>query len=139
LLKLHVREMPALLPLLARWQGMRRLKLRLPDDNSQMLTPAALKALVALLEAQHACTELYITDFTPHPTALLLPLLAHTSVTRVVLMDCSITEAELMGWCAGSDVARRVAVLVDGDVEGKPAHMRVVVDDAGSRVWLPGM
>jgi hypothetical protein len=139
-LELHVSEMPALLPLIARWQGVGRLSLRAPahGTNPQRLTPAAVKALGALLESMTSCNELSIAGMKPHPSAQLLPVLARTSVTRVSLVDYIITEAELMAWCAGGDAARPIVVAVNatGRFEGQPANVGGLADVPDSGVQL---
>ncbi len=139
-LHLHVSEMPALLPLIARWQGVRYLSLHTPvhGTDAQRLTAAAAGALGALLQVLPSCSVLRLCGLKPHPSALLLPVLAHTSVTRVDLVDDSITEAELMAWCAGGDAAHPIAVhaYLYGVLEGHVANVRAIVDAPDSGVQL---
>jgi hypothetical protein len=127
-LELHVSEMPAMLPLAANLKDVGCLGLRTPGKDSQQLTPAAVKALGALLEELPSCTELHICGLKPHPSVQLLPVLARTSVTSIHLVDYGITEAELMAWCAGGDAAR----VVDIDTQGAwkiPADVRRSIGD----------
>ncbi len=137
-LHLHVSEMPALLPLIARWQGVRCLSLCVPCKGSQRLTAAAAGALGALLQVLPSCTELQLSGLKPHPSALLLPVLTHTSVTRVDLVDDIITEAELMAWCTGGDAAHPIEFELSFCCQfmGQPAHVSSVVNVLGSGVQL---
>jgi hypothetical protein len=145
LLKLHVSEMPALLPLIARWQGVGRLDLRAPGNDPQQLTPAAVKALGALLEALPSCIELHMTGFKPHPSVQLLPVLAGiTSVTsirlaiNIITSTDTITEAEVMAWCAGGNAAHPIVVTVTayGRFQGQPDRVSSTVNVPGSGVQL---
>jgi hypothetical protein len=107
-LRCKVAEMPLLLPLLARWTGIEVFKLITPEG--ECLTPAAVGALRALLKGMPSCTELSIGGLTPHPSIQLLPVLARTNVSTVVLVHTHMTEAQLMLWCSGGQARRPITV-----------------------------
>jgi hypothetical protein len=131
-----VGELPLLLPLLARWQDMGTLQLRTP--GGECLTPAAVGALGALLGGVPSCTKLIITGPTPHPSALLLPALASTSVSKVFLDDGRMTDVQLMLWCAGGQPSHPVTVQLrlGCDFDGDMSHVRTILSVAGSGVCL---
>jgi hypothetical protein len=136
-----VREMPALLPLLVRVRGMHDLKLSTRESDE--LTPAAVTALGALLEAQRCCTALHLCHTSIHPSAQLLPALANTAVSDLhVQLSRSPTEAELVMWCAGSEVVSRplnMTVCGGGMAcvsEGQLQNVRSAMAAAGSGVHL---
>jgi hypothetical protein len=101
-------ELQILLPLLARWQGVDSLQLVTP--SGEQLRRATLAALGALLEDMPDCAQLIIKGAIPHPSAQLLPALAHSSVSRVLLDHDRMTEAHLMLWCAGGQASHDVTV-----------------------------
>jgi hypothetical protein len=131
-----VAEMPALLPLLARWQGVKDLYLTTP--SGQRLTPAAVAALGALLEGMPSCKELTIEGPTPHPSALLLPVLSRTSVSKVFFCHDHMAEAHLMLWCAGGRASHPVALELRHGCEfvGDIRLVRSAVDERDSGVVL---
>ncbi len=137
-LKCHVDEMPVLLPLLARWTGIGLLQLKTP--HGECMTPDAMGALRALLEATLSCTDLSISGPTPHPSALLLPALARTSVRMVNLNHDRMTEAELMLWCEGGQRSHHVTVYLGDYCKFVGNIFRVLgaVRVAGSGVDLEG-
>jgi hypothetical protein len=132
----RVAEMPLLLPLLARWEGVTSLELATPQR--ECLTPAALGALGALLEIMPSCIALLIRGLLPHPSIQLLPALVRTHVSTVVLVHTHMTEAHLMLWCAGGQASRPITVeLSDNcDLVGSISRVRSALTVPGSGVEL---
>ncbi len=132
----RVAEMPLLLPLLVRWEGVERLELSSP--TSECLTPAAVGALGALLERMPLCTHLIIAGLIPHPSALLLPALANTGVSCVALLHGRMIESHLMLWCAGGQASRPITVELfdDCDFVGSISRVRSALTVPGSGVEL---
>ncbi len=113
--------------------------LNLSDTTSvEHLTPAAVGALGALLESMPGCTHLVIDDLIPHPSALLLPALASTSISKVSLEHDRMTEVQLMLWCAGGQVGHPITVGVASgcQIVGNVSHVLSVVPVPGSGVNL---
>ncbi len=136
-LRCKVAEMPRLLPLLlGRWHGMKMLQLITP--TAECLTPAAVGALRALLEGMPSCTELCIAGLMPHPSIQLLPVLASTNVSTVVLLHTRMTEVQLGMWCSGGQASRPITVELQEACRfsGTISHVRSAVDVPGSGVKL---
>ncbi len=102
--------MPDMLPVLSHWWGLQRLELC--ASGLDHLTPSAVAALGALLDALPSCRELGFERVLPHASAPLLPMLVSTCVEEVCLRHTHMTEADLMLWCAGDHVSRPITVVL---------------------------
>jgi hypothetical protein len=132
-----VSQLPAMLPLLARWEGVRTLVVQPAGRVLERLTPAAVGALGALLEGMPSCTNLGISGFTPNFNALLLPALTRTSVVQLDLTLMHVTEVQLALWCAGGNASRSIVVVMRRDrVPGGIDEVRAAVAESGSVVQL---
>ncbi len=132
-----VSQLPALLPLLARWEGVKSMFLASSGMVSECLTPAAVGALGALLEGMPSCTKLALCRFTPSLTSLLLPALARTSVRELdfTYMDMSIVQ--LMLWCAGAPASCTMIIMLDEScVDGDIGKVRTAIAESGSALQL---
>jgi hypothetical protein len=132
-----------LLPLLARWEGVKEVTLlsKGASAHNPQLTPDAVGALGALLEGMPSCTKLNLYGCTPNPSALLLPALTHTSVgvLHLDVAPAAACEAQIMQWCAGSQPGRPFTVKVWGSGEvycTAVANVRAALAQAGSAVDL---
>jgi hypothetical protein len=75
--------------------------------------------------------------FTPHPSALLLPALARTSVWLVEAIYHHITEAQLALLCAGGQPDHPITIkLRCQKLQGRQASVRALVGLDGSAVQL---
>jgi hypothetical protein len=137
-----MQELPYLLPLLARWRGWNRLYLHVRDDggsSDRQLTPDAVRAMCALMQATPCCTELSLLGALPHPAALLLPVLVATSVVDIGLDDDCISETQLMLWCdcGGATLRPFIVSLKERSVTaGCVSNVRAALAEAGSAVKL---
>jgi hypothetical protein len=132
-----VRKMPAMLPLLARWEGVKSMLVETKAAEPEYLTPAAVGALGALLESMPNCSELALHNVAPSLNASLLPALSRTSVLTLDFTELHMTEAQLMLWCAGRPEGRRMIVRVKPDyVDGSVDNVRAAIHGSGSAVQL---
>ncbi len=133
-----VRHLPAMLPLLARCKGVKCLALLWAESRPERLTPAAVGALGALLEGMPSCERLTVSGFTPNSNALLLSVLARTSVQVLDLAVESVSETHLMLWCAGGAASRAITVTLDEScqVDGDIGNVRTVIAESGGAVRL---
>jgi hypothetical protein len=132
-------QLPAMLPLLARWEGVWSLWLSSPGRSSDLLTPAAVSALGALLEGMPSCTKLNLHGYAPSPSAPLLPVLTRTSVVALVISCSPMTEAQMMMCCTGSQPGRAYTVKLRGSGDffrAAVANVRASLAQAGSAVQL---
>jgi hypothetical protein len=138
-LRCPVSRLPAMLPLLARWESFERLTLLEMDPWGKHLTPAAVDALGALLEGMPRCDGLALTFLRPSSTALLLPALTRTSVHSLILFQVHLSEAQLMLWCAGSQPGCPFTVTLrcsGGLSQEGFASVRAALAQSGSAVQL---
>jgi hypothetical protein len=142
-LQCAAKQMPALLPLLTRWEGVKTLCLNNYCRDSQQLTPAVVGALGSLLESMPSCTVLSMHGFTPSPCAMLLPALARTSVADLHLYVESQSEAQLMVWLAGGQPGNRPLTVnlwpkpeeqISESFTDDVATVRAALAEAGSAV-----
>jgi hypothetical protein len=139
-----VSQMPAMLNLLARWEGVKSLTLQPPQGETQRLTHAAVGALGVLLEGMPSCTELKMYNYAPGVSALLLPALTHSSVGVVCISYAygayaRITETQLALWCAGSQPGRPFTVKMrcpGGMMKAHIANVHAALTEEGSAVRL---
>jgi hypothetical protein len=124
-LQFPVSDVPALLPLLASWQGIHCLALETWSAD-QRLTPAAVHALGAMLEQASTCKLLRLNGYLPLAGAPLLPALHRSSVECVNLGHRGVTDVELAWWCAWRDTCRPINLSVDAHSNhGRAASCRV--------------
>ncbi len=141
-LECPVHEMPDLLPLLARWQGVESLYLQANGMRRwpwlETLTPAAIGALGALLTMLPSCTALSLGGVKPHAETSLLPALVHTSITHIFLRYVHMTEAKLRLWCSGVQAGCRVTVNLEASCTfyGRIGRLREALAAAGNGVQL---
>ncbi len=133
-----VSQLPTMLPLLARWEGVKSMFLAPAGTASERLTPAAVGVLGALLEGMSGCTKLILRGLTPRLMARLLPAVMHTPVQILDLDVESITEAHLMQWCTCDQGSRSFVVVLSPwcNVDGKIDRVRAAIAESGSAVQL---
>jgi hypothetical protein len=128
---------PVLLP---RWRTGAARRLVIGASGADCLTPAALGALVSLLERLKSFEELSIGGFA-HPgtdsAPLLLPALRNTSVDTLQLRYQQMTEEQLLAWCAGGKPGRHMIVLWEcGTLQGSLTNVHKVLRQSGGDVSL---
>jgi hypothetical protein len=133
-----VSQLPAMLPLLARWEGVNRLAVICAKLRSEYLTPASVSALGALLEGMPSCTRLRLHLFIPSLTTPLVPALVRTSILTLRLTPECLSETHLALWCAGDPGSRCIKGVTTGNpmVHACVGNVRAPIAESGSAVQL---
>ncbi len=128
-------ELTDLLPLLAKWQGVKEVWVCTHDFG--FMPHTAVAVLGVLLRGLPSCTLLRLDSLVPHPSALLLPALARTAVSTVYLDHDHFTETQLAQWCAGqAGHPVHVVVTEHCEVAGRVAHIQDALAAVGADVTL---
>ncbi len=117
-----------LLPVLARWEGVRALRINVDgdededvaNDGQRLLQPDTITAIASHLTHMPSCTALRLDNWIPHPACQLITALRPTHITRLVISGYSVQEQHLLLWCCG-DAGRDMTVEVLDGCHVKPS------------------